>query len=330
MALCTAVKNRDMPSSIGIILRGMRQIRRGRPAVLAHTINAECNLRCPFCPFWRKKGREMSKEEIFDFLARCRDFGIVVYNVWATEPLLREDLGECLRYAKSLGMITFVITNGTLLEERIDRLEYCDYLAVSVDGLESYRRIRGGDLDRVIEGIKEAKRAGIRTLINCVLSDANIHEAEDLVKMARNLGVGILFEPVHEYRSIPDEVWNEFGIRDRKRYSEIVDRIIEMKKQGEPVMNSYPYLKIIRDLKPDFRCRVNEAILHLGLDGKIESCSSVIGDFRDNLEDLWKHHAVKAREEADRCPGCLFSGYVEISLFFNFNLNAVWNYMRSL
>ena len=316
--------------SSSLIFRGIKQYARGRPVILAHTINADCNLKCPFCPFWRRSGKEMSKEEIFEFLKKCREFGILVYNVWSTEPLLRSDLGECLRFAKSLGMVTFVITNGTLLRDRLDDLRHCDYLAVSVDGLKSYPELRGGNLDEVIDGIVKARNAGIRTSINCVLNGKNLDEVDELVKLAENLGVGILFEPVHEYDSIPEEVWEELGIRDREKYARTVDRIIEMKRQGKPVLNSLPYLKMIRELKPEFRCRVNEAILHLGLDGKIESCSGVIGDFRDDLAELWSSWREEARSLAENCDGCLFSGYVEISLLFNFNVRVMWNYLKLL
>ncbi len=326
-------RERDMPNvltSLNLLFRGIRQFERGRPVILAHTINAECNLRCPFCPFWRRKGKEMSREEIFEFLRKCREFGIVVYNVWSTEPLLRDDLGECLRFAKSLGMTTFVITNGTLLKERLGELRYCDYLAVSVDGIKSYPELRGGNLEDVIEGIVKARNAGIRTSINCVLNGKNLDDVEELVRLAESLRIGVLFEPVHEYGSIPEEVWEEVGIRDREKYARTVDRIIEMKRQGKPILNSFPYLKIIRNLKPDFRCRVNEAILHLGLDGKIESCSGVIGDFRDDLEELWSWWREEAKNLAENCGGCLFSGYVEISLLFNLNLRVAWNYLRWL
>jgi MoaA/NifB/PqqE/SkfB family radical SAM enzyme len=319
-----------MPKSINLIFRGLKQYALGRPVILAHTINAECNLKCPFCPFWRRKGEEMSKEEIFEFLRKCREFGIIVYNVWSTEPLLREDLGECLKFAKSLGMTTFVITNGTLLKDRLNQLRYCDYLAVSIDGVKSYPELRGGNLDEVLEGIVMAKNAGIRTSINCVLNGRNLDEVEALVRLAENLGVGILFEPVHEYRSIPEEIWEEIGIRDQDKYVKTVDKIIEMKQQGKPILNSFTYLKMIRNLKPEFRCRVNEVILHLGLNGKIESCSGVIGDFRDDLAELWSSWRKEAKSLPEDCDGCLFSGYVESSLLFNFDVRVMWNYLKWL
>lgn len=274
----------------------------------------------------------MSKEEILSFLKKCRDLGVLVYTVWGTEPLLRKDLGECLRCAKSLGMTTFVITNGTLLKYKIDELRYCDYLAVSIDGIGSYYELRGWDLDEVVDGIIEAKNAGIKTSINCVLNAKNLDDVEDLVNLAEKLGVGILFEPLHEYKSIPNTVWKEIGIKDRKdleKYERVIGKIIEMKKQGKPILNSLIYLEMIRHLKPKFRCRVNEVIIHLGLDGKIESCSRTIGNSGDDLAKLWDSWRVEAKRLQD-CNGCLFSGYVEVSMLFNLNYRVLWNYLRCL
>ena len=57
--------------------------------------------------------------------------------------------------------------------------------------------------------------------------------------MAKDIGVGILFEPIHEYENISKDVWDKFGIKDTRKYKEAVGKIIEMKRQGKPVLNSY-------------------------------------------------------------------------------------------
>lgn len=272
----------------------------------------------------------MSREDIFDFLRKSKKLGILVYTVWGTEPLLREDLGECLEYARSLGMLNMVITNGTLLRDKLEMLKYCDYLIVSVDGVKTYPQIRGGDLDRVVEGIMMAKEAGIRTSINCVLNNVNLYDVDDLVDLAEELGVGIVFEPIHEYQSISQEVWEEYGIRDEQKYKQAVDRIIEMKRKGRSVLNSYPYLEMIREREPEFKCKVNDTILHLGLDGKVESCFGVIGDANEDLEELWKKWRLQGKQLSEKCEGCLFSGYVETSLLFNLDRRVIWNYLKHL
>lgn len=319
-----------MLSSLGLILKGIAQHVKGKPVILAHTISNKCNLKCPFCPFRSIEGEEMSREEIFDFLRKSKRLGILVYTVWGTEPLLRDDLGECLEYAKSLGMLNMVITNGTLLGDKLGMLGHCDYLIVSVDGVKTYPQLRGGDLHKVVEGIKKARDAGIRVSINCVLNSVNLDEVEDLVDLAEELRVGIVFEPINEYESISEEVWEEYGIRDEQKYKKAVDRITEMKKEGRSILNSYPYLEMIRERKPDFNCKVNDTILHLGLDGKVESCFGVIGDASEDLEELWRKWKPQVKQLGEKCEGCLFSGYVETSLLFSLDRRVIWNYLRHL
>jgi len=138
----------------------------------------------------------MSTPEIFKMLDEARAFGIGVYNAWTVEPLLRKDLPDILRHAKSLGLVTSLITNGLLLRQRAYELADLDYLSVSMDGIKSYRELRGIDLQDVLDGIREAQKAGHEILINCVISGKNLEELEDLVHLAESLGVWISFEPI--------------------------------------------------------------------------------------------------------------------------------------
>jgi len=214
----------------------------------------------------------MTREEIFDMLEQASQMGVMVYNIWATEPLLRKDLPSIIEYAHSLGISTSMITNGVLLEKRIHELTTLDYLSVSIDGIESYGELRGYDVQSVLRGIRLARKMDISILMNTVISGQNLNEIEKLVKLAQELDTIISFEPITEYPSISNDVWDEIGIRDMDAYHATIDHLILMKREGFPIMNSLTYLKSIRDLKPRFRCKANELIMHVSLDGRIESC----------------------------------------------------------
>jgi MoaA/NifB/PqqE/SkfB family radical SAM enzyme len=178
--------------------RALWQMRvKGRPFVLSHGINSRCNLRCSFCEYWKHPEQEMSTPEILAMLDDARSFGIGVYNAWTVEPLLRSDLPQILCYARSLGMVTSLITNGQLLRQRAKDLSCLDYLSVSVDGIDSYERLRGANLDGTLDGIREAIGEGHEVLINCVVCSKNLDELEDLVHLAESIGAWISFEPLH-------------------------------------------------------------------------------------------------------------------------------------
>jgi len=65
----------------------------------------------------RKDEKELSTEEIKDFLRQAAKEGSLFLTLTGGEPMLRKDLWEILEYARSLQFITNIITNGTLMNE---------------------------------------------------------------------------------------------------------------------------------------------------------------------------------------------------------------------
>jgi len=312
-------------------LKALVQMRvRKRPFVLSHGINARCNLRCPFCEYWRTPGPEMTTEAIFDMLKDAKSFGIGVYNAWTAEPLLRPDLPEILRCAKSLGITTSLITNGQLLSKRAHELCDLDYLSVSVDGIETYREIRGAAVEPVIEGIRAAGEAGHTVLMNCVISRKNLSELEDLVRLAEDLGALVSFEPLHETPGF-ESVWEEMGIRDSdlSEYRRLVDRLIQMKREGSPIINSTTYLRMVRDRDLDFKCHAPEIVLHVASDGAVQTCrvhKEPLGHVSEGLVRVWESSKKRRKEIVRDCEKCLFFGYVENSLLYDFRPEVLAHY----
>lgn len=315
-------------------LKALWQLKvKNRPLILSHGINSKCNLHCKFCPYWKEDRGEMSRGEVFSLLEEAKSLGIMLYNAWTVEPLLRKDLPEILGYAHHLGMITSLVTNGVLLKKRAEELSDLDYLSVSVDGIESYEEMRGVKLDKVLDGIKEARDREVITVINCVISGKNLDEIEELIHLAQELGVWISFEPLHEYEDIPQEVWEDIGIRDMGRYEKTIDRIIELKEEGSPVINSKTYLRIIKSLSPDFRCHASDIVLDVTSDGRIENCRAhreSLGDIKGGLDNVWRSSKARRNKISMECRGCLFFGYVELSLLYSLKPEVVLNGIRIL
>lgn len=289
--------------------------------MLSHGINARCNMNCRFCEYWKKPGKEMSTPQILKMLDEAQEFGIGVYNAWTAEPLLREDLPEILQHAKSLGLTTSIITNGLLLLKRAKELQDLDLLSVSVDGIKSYKQLRGIDLQDVLDGIREAQQAGHEILMNCVISGKNVAELDDLVALAESMGCRISFEPMHESSGIEERVWSSLRIQNIPAYELAIDRLIELKKSGAPIINSVTYLKMIREMEPRFNCHASEIILHVAADGSVGCCrvhQLPLANVSEGLEKAWQSSQEKRCQIVAGCEGCLFFGYVENSLLFDF------------
>ncbi len=317
--------------------RALWQIRvKKRPFVLSHGVNARCNMRCSFCEYWKETGEDPGREEIFKLLEDAKAFGIGVYNAWTTEPLLRKDLPEIMAYAKKLGMITSMVTNGKLLYKRAHELKDVDFLSVSVDGTKSYKEIRNMDFEDLMKGLKRAIEVRKQQnkehpiLMNCVLSNKNLDDIEELIMLAKDLGTKISFEPVHEFPKIEDGTWDEFGIQDKEKFRKVVDRIIELKKQGYPIINSKTYLRMVRDGNMDYKCRASSVIIDVTHDGTAETCRvqhEPLGNvMKDGFEKVWKDSKARREEIVRNCEGCLFFGSTENSLMQGFNPEVLMCY----
>ena len=363
--------------------KSVRQMKiRRRPVILSHSINSGCNLRCVFCDEWKKtprtgndigndigndssndnsndsskdigndlasSGKDPSFEDICKIIDLAADFGIGSYNAWSAEPLLRKDLPMIMKHAKSKGMKTFMITNGTLLQKRMNELEDVDYISVSVDGPTATREIRRGDFKTIIDGVSYASQSGLLNeplLMNCVVSAKNLEEVADLARLAKELGnVKMAVEPIHLFQRIEGTDWDDLiiGPPQREAFTSLMNQLIEMKKEGYPLINSKTYLKQIRDRQAIQKCRVDRSILAIDSMNQMYNCrvlneplgnvieNSVFGDdeqiVTNGITEVWNKTKTKRKEMIKNCEGCRFFGYAELTLMNNYNAESFYGY----
>ena len=106
------------------------------------------------------------------------------------EPLLRQDMVELVKGIKDRGIEKiYITTNGILLVDKIDNLKNAglDGVNISLDTLdrEQFTSItRGGDLEKVLAGIKKSLQLNLEVKINSVIiKDINENAIDDLVKL---------------------------------------------------------------------------------------------------------------------------------------------------
>ena len=111
-----------------------------------------CNLRCVMCPNKDLLGAQkgvMSLELFKKIIDEAKGFVSDVYLHHRGEPLINQQLGAMIAYAKAQGMAVRFHTNGTLLDAAKARMlldAAPDLVSVSFDGFEktSYEAIRPG------------------------------------------------------------------------------------------------------------------------------------------------------------------------------------------
>ena len=292
------------------------------PLFGGHKLTYNCNLKCKMCPFWRRSSENLSTQKEKGILRQFYDSGVCAVGFEGGEPLLRKDLPEILAYSCSLPLHTSLITNGTLLKSRID--EIAPYISgivfVSLDGLEkTHDHIRGvnGCFKRAVEGITAAKNK-VSITINMTVMDYNVHEVEDTVKLAKDLGVKIVLSVAHEYHSI------DASAPQANEIKKVAKQLIELKKKGYPIMNSINYFKIIAKEK-NWQCKP-WAMVNIDPNGNVVLPCYVHNDYASSVS-IFEVGIKSAVSEFDwekikNCRKCSLHCYVEPSLALSWDFRA--------
>ncbi|WP_418179332.1 GTP 3',8-cyclase MoaA [Aliarcobacter lanthieri] len=170
------------------------------------SVTERCNFRCQYCmpekPFsWVPKENLLSYEDLFKFIKVSIDEGIKKVRITGGEPLLREDLDKFIKmvfdYKNDIDLA--LTTNGFLLSLVAKKLKDSGLkrINISLDTLNKDRakQIAQKDvLDKVLEGINEASKVGLKVKINCVpIKGINDIDIVEVLEFCRDKGYIIRF-----------------------------------------------------------------------------------------------------------------------------------------
>lgn len=166
------------------------------------SVTDRCNERCLYClpegyRGWQRQAEHLSADEIVQVVRVAVGLGFRKFRLTGGEPLLRADIVDIVREIACLPGVDCVglSTNGTRLAQLAAPLSTAGLrtVNVSLDALAAdvYHRITGGDVQRVLAGIRAAVAAGFeRVKLNCVLMrGVNEQEIWPLVLFAAEHGL---------------------------------------------------------------------------------------------------------------------------------------------
>jgi cyclic pyranopterin phosphate synthase len=181
------------------------------------SVTDRCNLRCTYCMpeevTFLDKGELLTFEEIAHFVRVAAPLGIDKIRLTGGEPLMRREIPRLVRLLAAIDGIRDIglTTNGILLADHAQALFDAGLrrINISLDTLDPdrFREITRRDgLEKVIEGIHAAKRAGFQPIKINAVSIRGITEPEviPLARFAREHGLEMRFI---EYMPIGADHW---------------------------------------------------------------------------------------------------------------------------
>lgn len=276
------------------------------PLYIILETNSYCNMKCKMCTrnfFSTGKRVDISQELVDRIVQQCKEYQIPsVFIGAAAECLINPDIKEILKKMKSIqNLDCFLITNGYNLDEAmanflIDIQFERVYVSVDAARKDTYKKIRGCDLEKVEENIKSLlelreKRGSVLPLVRVsfVMQKENKEEQKEFFDKWKDQVDIIDYQCLIDYQDL--------------------DKLIEPEKLPET----------------DFQCVNPFRMLVIDYEGNIFPCSSdyayhmPIGNIMDmSIGEAWNSECMKTLRESilnrslgKVCRNCIAHNHIQ-------------------
>ncbi|MEW6375089.1 MAG: radical SAM protein [Thermodesulfobacteriota bacterium] len=312
------------------------------PIILCHLVTGHFNCSCEPCLWRNNSSEDLTLDEIKKFYRDAKELGFLVNFIWGGEPLLREDIPEILRFSKEMGLVNVITTNGWFLEERLDEIaQYSDSLIISLDhpsDMHDVIRKKKGLFQRLMKGVQLIKRRypEIKVMFNFLLTNQNKNAIEESINLAHKLQVSFYVCPmeIDLLRSGRMEGIKRHLKPSKEEEAHIAETLIQLKRKGFKVNNSYLYLESIKNGKKVYRCHFPKMVLQIGPEGEVIDCRAwdrLIGCIRrQSLREIFQHKRLQelAGWEGEQCNKCNNPNRIDLSYFWELRIEPVTSIFR--
>lgn len=308
---------------------------------VGHRITHKCNYRCSYCSIWDDNVKELNTTQVLNLVDQVADMGCIIYAISGGEPLVRKDLPDILKRIKKRGMMSRIVTNGSLVAKRID--EICgnlDLINFSFDTMHADVPEDVGIIkslnDTVIEGIKAAVEKIPHVGVNMVITRLSAKELDDIVEYGTSLGIkSFTFFPIinHFNYETPDELEKSYdeiygGIEN---YRNAVLKLRQLRDKGYPITMSNMMIDAMYTFKiPKMQCISGYLSCGISPDGSLGACyeffKECTGSFNGkSFKELWEELG-NTLDAVDNCKGCLLHCYFEPNAIFSAHPGPLLSY----
>lgn len=152
-------------------------------------ISSRCNMNCEFCfSDWRNNREQISTEKAKHVIDVLIDNGLKAINLTGGDPLVRDDIIEIIKYCKDKGLMTIISTNGILLPQKEDVLNYIDAINLPLDSFDPmiHNKMRPCALENHHEHVLKlvdyisSKYPKVKIKINTMVGKENINDIPNM------------------------------------------------------------------------------------------------------------------------------------------------------
>ncbi len=249
-----------------------------RPQKVYIHLTHHCNLECVYCynrEHRRNQCDDLTTEEIKRLIGEVKELGGTEISFTGGEPLLRKDREEIFRFARDCGLKTYVITNGTVNDDKtVDMVaRYVNFINVSLDSAREHEHeiVRGkGTWGESVRFIKKLVARGREdTFARAVVTKHNIEHIAEYPGFVKSLGCSLA--PISVYLPNSIEEIEEYDLLpDMDRYWEVIrsyDKLLTQEFGKTNFLDEY--------FENNANCGMGNGIISIDSNGDVYPCQSL-------------------------------------------------------
>ena len=262
-----------------------------------------CNHRCTFCAvdYIGYKSQFLDTERLCTSLTQMGINGVKsIMYAGEGEPLLHKDISLIVNHAKDSGIDNAFTTNGVHLTDKFieDSGHSISWIKVSFnagdrDTYSKIHRTQPKDFDRVVENLrrvvswKKAHKSDIAIGIQSLLLPDNAHTMEDLVMLAKDIGLDyVVIKPYSQHKFSNTTIYEHI---DYKPYLALGERLSVHNTENFNVVFRINTINNWLNQQHDRYCKCLATPSMWGYimaDGSVYSCSAYLLDERFKLGNI--------------------------------------------
>ena len=272
-------------------------------------ITSKCNLDCVHC-FARKDDveRYLSLYELKSIFDQLEELGVFEVRINGGETLLHPNIDEIFTILKEKRFRKVILTNGTLLDDRIVKsLKESNIIPTislddSLEGEHDLFRGVKGSFNQTIEGLKILRKHQVLYGINCCLHKNNLTRIDEIVKLAIRYGasrIAFLDLKITD-RLRTQKKWMPTYDEYQKLMLDLLAAKIKYRRKIDVALDVFlrcqPLQESLVEAKRGFvSCQAGRNRLSIDSDGSVYPCNLVISDKKwkignirkQKISDIW-------------------------------------------
>jgi Fe-coproporphyrin III synthase len=298
-----------------------------RPTSITLLLTDRWNAHCLHCDIWKNRGPEETptSEQWRSVITDLRRWlGPVQVTFSGGEALMQRFAIDLIRHAVDVGLIVEVLSNGYWHnQEKIEKLATSSpwRITVSLDGIGATHNLIRGRSDffertqkslETLERMRRERRMRFKIRLKTVVMRHNLDEVHEIARYAAaRPGFEVFYQPIEQnYNTEEDPEWYQHSDNwpeDPVRAVAVVHQLIELKREGFPIANSFAQLEAMEPyfLNPDVLRLATQnhsahelrrlcsalTTLELRADGRVFTCAHMesVGNIKDQpIRQIWQ------------------------------------------